>query len=624
MPIPDSILAESLMQATGMTLVHSLWQSSLVALLLWIALSMTGKKRASARYIASSAALGLIVIITVCTFIKLLSATTATAGMATEFQPVPDSYPAAANVANNAAHSARLTVPRLILTSSRFFENYYSIIVFVWLTGVVFFSARFTGGIIIARQLRRKGIKLIPPSWSNTVTHLCRKIGIRRRVAILESLTARVPMVIGALKPVILVPAGLLTGIPYNQVEAIIAHELAHIKRNDFLVNLMQSIIEIVLFYHPAVWWISGVIRDERENCCDDHAVKACGDPLAYAKALISLQESVNTGSGTAVALTGNNRNHKLTNRIKRIIKMKSNNSNITERLMAVAILVMLVTTATLVTGFTQKANYPDSRAAIEKPVADIQYQDTLSTKKSTISTEYKDPVDNRKKRVKMEIKDGVVYELYINSVRVPEEEMYKYQDLIDKTIDDLESAREEIRNSIAEIENMDFEDIRADLERVREEIKDIDHDAIKRDVENAQKEIKEAIEEIKKIDHESLKRDIEEARRDMQEALEEIKITFNDMDITMDEMNHFDFDKVSVEMDSIIHNLNFDFDIDFDHDFRFDHDFKIDSIAIPDNIKILEELERSIGEIENALPPSKKSGTLKEAEELKEVKKNN
>jgi len=100
------------------------------------------------------------------------------------------------------------------------------------------------------------------------------------------------PVVIGHLKPVILIPAGLLTNLPADQMEAVLLHELAHVRRHDYLINLMQRWVEALFFYHPGVWWISHVVRIERENCCDDLAVHASGNPLCYAEALAALEES--------------------------------------------------------------------------------------------------------------------------------------------------------------------------------------------------------------------------------------------------------------------------------------------------------------------------------------------
>ena len=125
-----------------------------------------------------------------------------------------------------------------------------------------------------------------PAAWQQRLDRLARALRLSRPVTLLESCLAEVPVVIGYLRPVILVPVGLLAGMPAGQVEAILLHELAHIRRHDYLVNLLQTVVEGLLFYHPAVWWISGVIRAERENCCDDLVVATQGDAHEYAAAL--------------------------------------------------------------------------------------------------------------------------------------------------------------------------------------------------------------------------------------------------------------------------------------------------------------------------------------------------
>jgi beta-lactamase regulating signal transducer with metallopeptidase domain len=125
-----------------------------------------------------------------------------------------------------------------------------------------------------------------------------------------------VPTVIGWLRPVILVPASALTGLSAEQLEALLAHELAHIKRYDYLINLIQTAVETLLFYHPAVWWLSAQIRQEREHCCDDLAVATCGDVLIYARALAELEQLRSLAPGLAVAANGG----ALINRIQRLI----------------------------------------------------------------------------------------------------------------------------------------------------------------------------------------------------------------------------------------------------------------------------------------------------------------
>jgi hypothetical protein len=137
---------------------------------------------------------------------------------------------------------------------------------------------------------------------------------------------AEVPTVIGWLRPVILVPVSAFVGLSPQQIEALLAHELAHIRRHDYLVNLLQTAVETLLFYHPAVWWVSRQIRTEREHCCDDLAVAACGNVLTYARALAELEELRSSSAGTAVsqlavAADGGGRGGSLLKRIQRLIE---------------------------------------------------------------------------------------------------------------------------------------------------------------------------------------------------------------------------------------------------------------------------------------------------------------
>ena len=142
------------------------------------------------------------------------------------------------------------------------------------------------------------------------------RLGIGRAVALLESTAVSVPMVVGWLQPVVLVPASVLTGLPPSQLAAVLAHELAHVRRHDYLVNLLQTAVETLLFYHPAVWWVSAQVRRERENCCDDLAVAVCGDRLGYARALANLEGLRAPASPLVLAASGGS----LVERIRRLV----------------------------------------------------------------------------------------------------------------------------------------------------------------------------------------------------------------------------------------------------------------------------------------------------------------
>ncbi|NJN78529.1 MAG: M48 family metalloprotease [Saprospiraceae bacterium] len=168
-------------------------------------------------------------------------------------------------------------------------------------------------------------------------------MNFRSNVRLVESALINVPVVIGYLKPMILMPIGLVNQLTIYQVEAILAHELAHIKRYDYLMNLVQSVIETILFFHPAVWWISGEIRRERENCCDDLALRIT-DSITFAKALANVEQfrsnfiNKRKPQLSMAALTNKNQ---LLNRVQRILNQPQKNRSSLKGLFAACILIV-------------------------------------------------------------------------------------------------------------------------------------------------------------------------------------------------------------------------------------------------------------------------------------------
>ena len=217
-----------------------------------------------------------------------------------------------------AADPAVLPVARSADALSRFAPW----VVLAWLAGVGALSVRAAGGWIVAGRLARRETRPAPPGWESRVRELSARLSIRRPVRLLESLRVEVPSAIGTLRPVILLPAGIATGMTAEQLDALLAHELAHVRRRDFLVNLLQVAAETLLFYHPAVWWVSHRIRVERENACDDLAVEVTGDATRYARALVALEERrpARVSPGLAVALYGAGDAGRLARRIARLL----------------------------------------------------------------------------------------------------------------------------------------------------------------------------------------------------------------------------------------------------------------------------------------------------------------
>jgi hypothetical protein len=179
---------------------------------------------------------------------------------------------------------------------------------------VVLLSLRSLGGWLLAQRLKRSGRSL--EALEACLSRLAQRLRISRPVRLCESALVAVPTVIGWIRPVILLPASAVWGLSPEQLELILAHELVHIRRYDYLVNLLQAAVETLLFYHPAVWWVSNRIRLEREHCCDDLAVATCGNALVYARALADLETLRADVPMFVLAASGGS----LLNRVRRIV----------------------------------------------------------------------------------------------------------------------------------------------------------------------------------------------------------------------------------------------------------------------------------------------------------------
>jgi len=308
-------------KALGWTLVHSLWEGAGVAFALAIVLGLARSSRV--RYAAACFALLAMLIGFGTTLYRLMpreigrAATVRTLPLPTN--PAVDDRPAANN---RTPWDASELLPWLAP---------------IWLAGVFLFQLRCLVSWAAAARLRKIGVCGAAVEWVERLDDLRGRLRMSRPVTLLESCFAEVPVVIGHLRPVILMPVGLLAGLPLAQVEAILLHELAHIRRADYLVNLMQTLVEGMLFYHPAVWWISGVIRAERENCCDDLVVLTNGDAHEYATALAALAENRWAMHETAIAATGGN----LVKRIRRLLAPPEGPRSTIAPILSVAILAV-------------------------------------------------------------------------------------------------------------------------------------------------------------------------------------------------------------------------------------------------------------------------------------------
>ena len=333
----------------AITLVHFLWQGALVAILLGVALRLLRRRSANVRYVFATAGLLVLAALPVATFLTVGPPEWAQGLVETSrHAPAPEGAPGAApsprprapqgsdrgkgqipsagNEAGAADNGAiRPTTPppaRIAYAPSPWRQRLAPVIRLclpyvsaAWCLGVLVMFLWRVAGWSRVRRMTRDRTRDVPRDLRVRFKELADRLGVAGPVRLLESATAGVPTLIGCLRPVLLLPAAMLSGLSPEQLSAILAHELAHIRRRDYLVNLFQVTVETLLFYHPAVWWLSRRIRAEREDCCDDVAVAASGDRIAYARALASMEE-LRAAPAVALAASGGS----LLARVRRIV----------------------------------------------------------------------------------------------------------------------------------------------------------------------------------------------------------------------------------------------------------------------------------------------------------------
>jgi len=319
------LFSSEITEALGWTVLHSLWQSGLIATLLLFSFVLLKKASSRVRYRMAGGAMLTVLLSSVATFFYFFNI---------EKQKELSVFV----IENNVDATTPILINLPDNTSSfgffsHYFEQHLPLIVAIWLVGMGFFFLRLIGGFAYVHYLKNNKVKAVTDYWQHKADALRKKIPVQRTVAILESTVVKMPMTIGYIKPVILLPIGLINHLTIEQIEAVLAHELAHIARKDYLFNILQSVMEVLFYFNPAVWLISAHIRRERENCCDDIALRVCGNSLNYVKALVIVEEVSQRLPHLAMAFS-NNKNHLLM-RVQRILKQPQKKSRLGERLVA-------------------------------------------------------------------------------------------------------------------------------------------------------------------------------------------------------------------------------------------------------------------------------------------------
>lgn len=305
-------------EALGWTLLHSLWQGALIFVLSLPLLVYYKNHSPQLRYNLLCLAL-LVLVSSMAVTCYLYRPDPRPDLVFMETSQETSQEVAAYNPANHFAVPKRQLPDQsynLQESVHHFIQSYSGYLVNFWLFGMCFFAFRWMGGLLFTYRLKHKGTQMVETIWQDRVNQWSRSMGIRKGVQIFESVRTEVPLILGHIKPIVLLPLGILNGMTPKQVEVIIIHELAHIRRHDFLINLCIAALEMVLFYHPVYWWLANHIQQEREQCCDDIAVAVCGNARLYAQTLFLMEEKRQQNS---LAMAYQGKKHHLLDRIKRI-----------------------------------------------------------------------------------------------------------------------------------------------------------------------------------------------------------------------------------------------------------------------------------------------------------------
>ena len=320
------------------TLMHSLWQGILLTAIAGLIILFTRKSSSALRYNLLISAMVFFAVAVSATFVWQYNRNKPTSAIGEK--PITKFTGNVVQHVKTYLNNQEPSQPPLTVSVNNFLSEHHNSIVFIWFLIVCGRCLQLAFGLYGIYRLRRTHVSQVNGHWQQRLRLLADELRLRKAVTLLESGLAKVPMVIGHLKPVILVPIGLLTALSAEEVEAILIHELAHIRRRDYLVNMLQSLMEIVFFFNPAVLWVSKLIKTERENCCDDLAVAHNNNRINYIRALVSCEEYQAAVPAYAMGFPGDK--NTLLNRVKRIVSNRNYSLNLFEKTILAVCLVLL------------------------------------------------------------------------------------------------------------------------------------------------------------------------------------------------------------------------------------------------------------------------------------------
>lgn len=551
------LFSETAFTALGWTLVHSIWQGFVIALLLVFLLSLINKRNSQVRSLLSYSALLVLVALSIRTYsdihtdnVNIVETSTKSELLINSSQEVKSD--------NSSIPLASLDFKSIsfeyLTTIKLFISANMKTIVFLWFLGIFALSIKLLGGLLYAQRLKKHNVYPVNQFWNDKLKSLKNKLQIEKKIDLMQSKYIKTPLTIGHFKPIILLPFGLLSGIPQDQLEIVLAHELAHIKRADYLLNILQSIIEVFFFFNPAVWIISNQIRKEREYLCDDLAIMSCGNSTNLANALITLHENGNTKINIAMSAIGSN--NSLMGRIKR---MKQENQKQKQLGMALLIIPFLLFTILLACSTAEdinknELNIPSECESITQledieSIEKLEMDITKMEERSSENVMIENANDSKRKKFhfhangakwKAYFEEGKLVELFKDGTRLTDDELAEYEDFVDKRY-------EEFQEDMADFE-VDMDELKINLKQLKSDLSGLENIKIDFDAEDFNEsmkqmkcELKKGLEELKDL---NINIDIDFDVDELNEELKNIKIDLGDFD--------FDMENLKVEMSSL------------------------------------------------------------------------
>jgi beta-lactamase regulating signal transducer with metallopeptidase domain len=454
-------LSQSIIQAICRTLLHSLWQGLLAAAIAGIIILVTKRSRAAIRYNLLSFVFISFITGAVFTFLNqpgiFRSRNTESI---VHFSSLHNTF--SVSIYNTDYLLPAIEKEKFYQPVIYYTDKYAGLITGLWMLFFMVHILRMLAGLHYVHRIRNYQVAEPAGEWKRKLDEMSKLLGIRKSISLMESGLVKVPVVVGLLKPLILVPVGMISNLSAEQVETILLHELAHVRRKDFAINLLQRVAEAFFFFNPFVVWISARIREEREACCDDIVMEHTADKRTYLEALVSFREAGAPAYGHAMAL---GRNNNLLHRVKRMITQENKKLNAMEKLTLILVLMAFGALSFMPAGKIKgNKNDDKDRQAITRPESSTQKtapasvtkvnlppqkqrNDTIPDQKpiefSNISNTINDDGTTKKEEVTAKTKDGKTYnyrlvnkeivEMTVNGQKIKKEDFHRYDGIVDQ-----------------------------------------------------------------------------------------------------------------------------------------------------------------------------------------------